>query len=393
MAGPRLLVIIGSGETGPQMARLHQTLLHRVGGGSVVVVDTPYAFQENATELDGKLGDYFERNVGHPAEVVAVRNDGDAGRTASALDRVRQAALVFAGPGSPSYALHHWLATRLPGALARKLATGGVVSFASAAAATAGRWALPVYEIYKAGADPHWLDGLDLTAVAGVSAVVVPHWNNAEGGTHDTSRCYVGDRRLTLLERRLPPGTVVFGVDEHTAAIVDLDADAVEGYGKGVVTFRRHGREITIGPGEQLGLDDVRKLVVGPAPLEVQPVGAAADGVAADGVAEPLTELEHALAAGSAGDAAAVALDLAGDDDEALAAVVARLAGAASEARADPIEAALPHVEAVLAARAAARAAGDFALADGVRDFLAALGIELHDTPSGTTWERTAELG
>ncbi len=379
----RLLAIIGSGETGPAMARLHQHLLGRVPDhdGPVVVVDTPYAFQENAAELDAKLADYFQVNVGVTAEMAAVRSraSSDPLAAAAAVDRARAARLVFAGPGSPSYALRHWRESGLPGALARKLATDGVVSFASAAAATLGRWALPVYEIYKAGAEPHWLDGLDLMAVAGLSAVVVPHWNNAEGGTHDTSRCYVGDQRLRTLEQRLPSGTVVFGVDEHTAAVIDLEADTVEGYGKGTLTMRLGDDELVLGPAERLDLDQVRKLAGAS-----DPPPDAAD----DAASQAVDRVEEALQSGSVEAAAQAALAAAGRSSEELTAIIARLAGAAGESRADPLAAALPHIDAVLAARAAARAEGDWATADGIRDFLGALGIDVRDTPDGMTWER-----
>ncbi len=46
-------------------------------------------------------------------------------------------------------------------------------------------------------------------------------------------------------------------------------------------------------------------------------------------------------------------------------------------------------VDALVAAREAARAAKDFATSDRIRDELAAEGIELVDTPSGPTWRRT----
>jgi hypothetical protein len=110
---------------------------------------------------------------------------------------------VFAGPGSPSYLARQWLATGVPDALRRRL-TGGDRSaatvFASAAACTVGRLAIPVYELYKVGEAPHWRDGLDLLRPLGLDAIVVPHYDNAEGGTHDTSCCYIGDRRLRTLE-------------------------------------------------------------------------------------------------------------------------------------------------------------------------------------------------
>ncbi|MEM6327486.1 MAG: DALR domain-containing protein, partial [Bacteroidota bacterium] len=46
-------------------------------------------------------------------------------------------------------------------------------------------------------------------------------------------------------------------------------------------------------------------------------------------------------------------------------------------------------VETLLAEREAARAARDFARADALRDEIAALGVEVMDTPSGPTWRRT----
>ena len=40
----------------------------------------------------------------------------------------------------------------------------------------------------------------------------------------------------------------------------------------------------------------------------------------------------------------------------------------------------------LLKQRAAARARKDFAAADGIRDALAGLGIQVDDTPAGTRW-------
>ena len=94
----------------------------------------------------------------------------------------------------------------MPEAISDKLAHGGVAIFASAAAVTVGRFSLPVYEIYKVGKPIHWLDGLDLLSPLGFGAhcVVVPHFDNAEGGTHDTRFCYMGERRLAVMEELLP---------------------------------------------------------------------------------------------------------------------------------------------------------------------------------------------
>src|SRR5439155_538555 len=69
----------------------------------------------------------------------------------AALARLRAATYVFAGPGSPSYALSVWRDSPVPEALVTKLVEGGAVVFASAAALTLGAHSLPVYEIYKVG--------------------------------------------------------------------------------------------------------------------------------------------------------------------------------------------------------------------------------------------------
>ena len=66
--------------------------------------------------------------------------------------------------------------------------------------------------------------------------------------------------------------------------------------------------------------------------------------------------------------------------------MVVRLGDAARTGLRDPRERVAPLVEALLAARAAARAANDWATSDDLRDRLIAAGIEVNDTPEGTTW-------
>ncbi len=148
---------------------------------------------------------------------------GDPLSREAALARIRQARWVFAGPGSPTYTLRQWAGTEIPDLLADKLRHGGVVNFASAAALTLGAFTVPVYEIYKVGADPAWEPGLDLLGPLGLGlhVAVIPHYDNAEGGNHDTRFCYLGERRLRLLEALLPPDTFVLGIDEHTGCLLD----------------------------------------------------------------------------------------------------------------------------------------------------------------------------
>ena len=161
---------------------------------------------------------------------------------------------MFAGPGSPSYALAHWRAGPVAAALRdRVLAGHGLTVLASAAAATAGRFTVPVYEIYKAGGALRWLPGLDLLGLLGLTVAVIPHYDNAEGGRHDTRHCYLGEQRLAAMERELPADAAVLGVDEHTAMLIDLQTEGIEVRGRGGVTIRRAGDSVVLPSGHPAG--------------------------------------------------------------------------------------------------------------------------------------------
>ncbi len=258
MTLPRILTIMGSGETSPTMSKVHRDLISRLGPPPVpaAMLDTPFGFQENADDITAKAVAYFRESVQREMAVASYRSAEAADGVAYELmlTCLRDARYVFAGPGSPSYALAQWKGSQVPTVLADKLRTGGCVTFASAAAVTLGAVALPVYEVYKVGQAPHWLEGLDLLAEAGLRAAVVPHFNNAEGGNHDTRYCYMGERRLSFLEGLLPDDLFVLGVDEHTALTLDLDAGTATVAGIGTVTVRHQSASWTIGSGETVGI-------------------------------------------------------------------------------------------------------------------------------------------
>ena len=418
---PRILTIMGSGETTPTMTRVHRAVLERLGERPVpaVVVDTPYGFQENADDITERTLDYFRTSVGAPFAVASFRSaDADALTRETAVTRIREARLVFAGPGSPSYALRQWSGSEIPRLLARKLDEGGAVTMASAAALTLGRFTVPVYEIYKVGEAPRWLPGLDLLTPLGLPVAVVPHYDNAEGGNHDTRFCYLGERRLRVLEAELPEDVFILGVDGHTALVLDVDAGTASVLGLGTVTVRKNGRSTVFAAGSELLIADL----IGAASQTGS--GSATGGTAASPVESPVeesqprllreevAELERVFNASleecdaQAAVRAILALEetiqaWAGDTDQSDALATARstLRGAvvclgemAVEGVHDPAELVGPFVDALLAERVRARDARDWAAADAIRDRLLAAGVELHDAPAGTTWElRPAE--
>jgi cyanophycinase-like exopeptidase len=415
----RLLVIMGSGETSPTMIKVHRSLFARLEESEpaavpAVLLDTPVGFQENAEIVAAKAVEYFRESVGREVEVATWRRGpaaDDPLEYETMLTRLRAARYVFAGPGSPSYALEQWAGSDVPAALAEKLRTGGCVTFASAAALTLGRFTVPVYEIYKVGDDPHWLDGLNLVAEAGLDAVVIPHFDNAEGGNHDTRFCYLGERRLALMERLLPNSTFVLGVDEHTACIIDLDTETATVEGRGGVTVRRAGQVSTVTSGSTVPLTQLREMAEtgGARPPGTQvpsapprPAAAAAGSPLLEAVSELDRAFDDALARGDAPAAVRTVLELEHtlvdwsrdtlQSDEldrgrsALRSMIVRLGEVARSGTADPRDTLGPFVEALLAARDRARADRRWNEADEIRDRLVAAGVEVRDTPGGTSW-------
>ena len=194
------VTLMGSGELADSMARVHRSLLAKVASPvQAVFLDTPAGFELNADEISAKAVEYFKQRFDADLSVASFKSQkhATAVEIEAALRKMYRAGYIFAGPGSPSYAVHNWQGSPLWDMLVTRLMDGAQLVFASAAAVAIGGWSLPVYEIYKAGDDPHWLAGLNLLAPAGLALAVVPHWNNAEGETYDTRYCYMGESRFS----------------------------------------------------------------------------------------------------------------------------------------------------------------------------------------------------
>lgn len=392
-----LIVLMGSGETTPTMIKPHRAIFERIGSAPAVLLDTPYGFQSNADDISARAVGYFKASVGRDVGVASWRrSDIPAVDAERALTTLRSAEWIFAGPGSPTYALTHWRDTPIPALFER----AKVVVFASAAALTLGSHAIPVYEIYKAGLDPHWVPGLDLFAkLTGVPSVIIPHYDNAEGGHHDTRFCYLGEARLSTMEQWLPEETLIIGVDEHTAALVDIPAGTVQVVGVGGLTLRKGGESRFFPTGTVLELSTLSDAAAVPATA----LPAATTTPTGDSAAEEAHSLREsadaldarfarALDAKNGSDCVAAALELetaiedwsadtlTGPDHEyargILRGMIVRLGQLADEAH----EAVPALVTAVRTIREQARAGRDFAMADALRDALTNAGFTVADT-------------
>ena len=422
----RLLTIMGSGETAPTMVKPHRLVFEALeasepGDVRAVFLDTPFGFQENADELSARTVAYFDTSLTRSIAVAGLQRleTTTTLEREAAFTRVRQARFVFAGPGSPTYALRQWAGTPIPDLLAEKLKTDGAVTFSSAAALTLGLATVPVYELYKSGDDPYWLDGLDLLSSLELPVAVIPHYNNAEGGHHDTRFCYLGERRLAIMERLLPEGAFVLGLDEHTGVILDLDADTASVVGLGVLTLRRDGVSMEIPTGETVSIDVLRAgpatgssstaaAATAAAPTSDAPLPAAVDrALSAPSLAGDTARLgaafDDALTRRDAAGAVSAVLDL----EEAivgwstdtlqsdattraralLRSMIVRLGDVAVGGLTDPRSILGPVIDVALKARTEVRAAKRYDLSDTIRDGLAAAGVEVRDTPDGQVWE------
>lgn len=413
---PGTVTLMGSGELTRPMSKVHRRVASAIQGRArAVILDTPAGFELNADEIAERARAYVTEYVGLPCSIASFRSSESATRQEieSALRKLKRSDYIFAGPGSPTYAVRNWRNTPVFDLVARRIGEGAHLVLASAAAIAVGRYTLPVYEIYKVGEDPHWVEGLDLLAPYGLDLAIVSHWNNAEGGTFDTRYCYMGQPRFDLLERLLPDSTAVLGIDEYTACIVDLGAGECRVMGAGEVTARRAGQESKFEAGTSFSLDLLRgPSLPGEAPHEPAPGPRASPATIrkpGEALLRRVADADEHVATAAGGtadlsDLAGEAYDLAQATDEARAAGVDdtvlsqargamrrlliawadRLAPTSGETLADLA----PFVDLVIALRSGARDAKNWALADEIRDRLSELGIVLEDGPGGTTWKK-----
>ncbi len=416
------LVIMGSGETAPTMVKVHRELLDVLTRSSTTeikasILDTPFGFQENADEITTRALEYFATSVSKRFGVASLRRTSLA--TSVQIEAFRSQLLasdyLFAGPGSPSYALRNWSSIGIDKILKDRIINGATVVFSSAAALTLGNFTLPVYEVYKVGEDPYWLNGLDVfKLVLDKKVAVIPHYNNKEGANHDTRYCYMGKNRLDTLEASLPPDSYLLGVDEHSGIIFDLETQFAKVVGIGTVTIRQVGRETVFPSGSEISIEELFAAHLNKASkafqveeeqgssgteltsrdANIDPLGSAIDDLTkrfdeallnkdAQGIAEVALDTEAEIHAWSSDTLQSDSLDSA---RQLLRRIIHSLSEAASVGMIPRSQIIDPYVQILIKLRSTLRSEKSYHLSDLIRDQLASLGVELRDDPEGTTW-------
>lgn len=411
MTAKGTIVLMGSGELTATMVEVYKEILAGAGPEAhAAFLDTPAGFQLNADQISARAVAYFRTKVGRPMSVASYksRETATAFESEKAFMTLKKADLVLVGPGSPTYAVRQWRDTPVTEILAQRIEAGACLVAASAAALTVGRFTLPVYEIYKVGEELRWTEGVNLLERFGLDLVVVPHWNNAEGGTHDTRFCFMGEPRFQTLESMLPEGVAILGLDEHTACIIDLSRGEVSIRGLGGVSLRRAGVELRLGKNERVSLDLLR----GEGPAGSHRPAAAANPPSAGPPAgdtsfwDDIHALEQDFNIGlDARDPARLSTalleldrviwDAARDFEseefitqarDTLREWIVLLATRMAEAPRDTADCLAPVVDEMLALRRRFRSGKQWAEADAIRDGLQRARVAVEDTPAGSRW-------
>ena len=167
-APPGCSSIMGSGETRPPWSPSHQKIFARLGRrrpGPALLLDTPFGFQANADDLGDRAVRYFDASVGERVDVVRLpvarpAAAADPVADEQALDELRAADWVFAGPGSPTYALRRWARHAGPRPAGRPAARGRLPSPSPPPPRSPWAWPRsPSTRSTRCGEEPAWLRG------------------------------------------------------------------------------------------------------------------------------------------------------------------------------------------------------------------------------------------
>ncbi|MFL7893573.1 MAG: cysteinyl-tRNA synthetase [Anaerolineales bacterium] len=345
ITAPGQVVLLGSGETLPSSGKIHEYIARLLPDNPhIVILETPAGFELNSDLVAGRIKNFLTRRLQNyqPAiEVLPARRRGTpfSPDNPGIVAPILKADEILLGPGSPTYG-----ARQLQDSLALHMITarqrrGGILFLSSSAPISFGAYTLPVYEIYKAGLDLHWVPGLNFFGAYGLELTCVSHWNNNDGGEElDTSRCYIGQERFNQLLNLLPPGQTIVGIDEHTALILDFMEGHCRVQGNDSITILRSGKTQVFQSGDHFPLDILGEWHV--------PEGHS-------GIPDPVWE-------------------------------AAQQAEAERRSESQHERKPSPEILSLVRARDKARDARDWTSADALRDQIATLGWQIDDTPQGS---------
>jgi hypothetical protein len=256
------IAVFGSGEMSSIGRCIHESLiLHLKPPVKIALLETPAGYQDNPhhwyTRLKSKLEDGLANYKPEISLIPAI--DKNSADNPQILAPLLNSDYIHAGAGSPSYAVNNLKNTLAIKYISERLLTGIPISVASATAIAFSKYALPVYELYFAGHNPYWMEGLNFFNRWNLNISFIPHWNNQEGGTDiDTRFAYMGEKRFNKLVNILPGPTTLIGIDEHTALIFTPLNQKISVSGKGTATVIKGSHKKIYKNGDYLSFEDLK---------------------------------------------------------------------------------------------------------------------------------------
>lgn len=245
------IILFGSGETSDSgrviLRKILKTLPEKQ---DVAILETPAGFQPNSHLVANEIADIFQTSLSefvNSVEIIPARKKGSkfSPDNPFILKPLIQSNFILMGPGSPTYAVRQLSNSRLWKFVIKRWQKGATLCFSSAGALACSKFTLPAYEIYKAGEDLHWINGLNIFGKTGWPLTIITHWNNNEGGRGlDTRFCYMGINRFDKLHKLLPPEQSIIGIDENTALIFDFTDSYFYLEGKGSATLINNDKRV-----------------------------------------------------------------------------------------------------------------------------------------------------
>lgn len=262
-----LIALFGSGEISPTGRKIHDFLFSKLPTPvKVAILETPAGFQPNVDLVARQIKEFIEHRLQnyHP-QIIIIRARKKSTEydpnDLKIVDPILGSDYIFAGPGSPTYTVKNLKDTLLLKHILRRHSEGAILSIASAAAISLGKFTLPVYEIFKVGSDLYWEEGLNIFENFGFKLAIITHWNNKEGGEKlDTSRCYMGQERFDKLLGMLDKSVTVLGIDEMTACIFDFEKQECLVLGIGGLTIIKNRRDFRFESGTLFGFTELRRI-------------------------------------------------------------------------------------------------------------------------------------
>ena len=361
------IAILGSGETSPNLVSVHREMISRLKKVSnPLIINSPFGFQENVNELSDKLIEFFHTSLNIDIQILSYKTPNKINTVDyyKCLEKIDKSNFIFSGPGSPSYAVKVWGDTEFPNSFKTLLGNDGSLVFSSAAATTLGEYTLPVYEIYKAGREPYWIKGLNILSTFGISASVVPHFNNKEGGDHDTRYCYMGKSKFDDLRSQIDSD--IIGIDEHTGLIIDGESNTGKVYGIGTVTLISGDKTQQYSPGDTISFDEFTVEKNNKVVSIIKEVGGTEPISNIDEVSDLITE--NSL------------------DQKSINKILSKIKINLEDLE-DKTQIIDPLINLTLEVRKKLRLEGKFELSDLIRDQLEKLNIEINDNDTATDWK------